>query len=328
MKKAFTLVELLVVIAIIAILAGVLFATFGQGTESARAAKCLSNMRNLAQAALSVASKSEHGWYPFAGSHAAIGMSGDGKIQYTEHVGWISWLSKNDEYSTRSRRKKKPSSFVNLENISAYCRSDEDATFAITNGSLWKAVGQNRETYVCPEHKRRAELKGAKVRWSYVMSAYFGYDSTKGSDAAVSEGGGGISMKNATRLDRKLLFAELPASGHAESSTEKSDSSNDDYPSGNGDERTDCVLQYKANVNGKGYNADWKGSAETIAFNHKSGKRKCAHVIFADGHAEKLLAPKGAGGLSDEELTAVLCGGADVGFDGSSYELIKDGDEN
>ena len=44
MKKAFSLVELLVVVAIIAILAGVLVSSFSGGTESARAARCLSNL--------------------------------------------------------------------------------------------------------------------------------------------------------------------------------------------------------------------------------------------------------------------------------------------
>ena len=48
-RSGFTLVELLVVVAIIGILAGVLLASFSGGTEAARAAKCLSNMRNLAQ---------------------------------------------------------------------------------------------------------------------------------------------------------------------------------------------------------------------------------------------------------------------------------------
>ena len=41
MKKAFTLVELIVVVGIICILAAILIASFGGGTESARNALCL-----------------------------------------------------------------------------------------------------------------------------------------------------------------------------------------------------------------------------------------------------------------------------------------------
>ena len=73
-RSGFTIIELLVVVAIIGILAGVLLASFSGGTEAARAAKCLSNMRNLAQGAIGYASKNAYGHYPYAGSHAAIGM--------------------------------------------------------------------------------------------------------------------------------------------------------------------------------------------------------------------------------------------------------------
>ena len=78
MKRAFSLVELIVVIGIIGVLAGVLFASFSGGTESARAAKCLSNMRNLAQAAISTATNGRKlTWdtsyhYPLAGSRAVL----------------------------------------------------------------------------------------------------------------------------------------------------------------------------------------------------------------------------------------------------------------
>jgi len=48
----FTLIELLVVIAIIAILAAILFPVFAQARESARSASCISNHKQLANAAM------------------------------------------------------------------------------------------------------------------------------------------------------------------------------------------------------------------------------------------------------------------------------------
>ena len=327
--KGFTIIELLVVIGIIGVLMGVLLASFSGGTESARAAKCLSNMRNLAQGALGIAAKTHY--YPYAGSHALVEMDGNGRTRYSERVGWISWMSKNDEYGTRTKGKKKPTGFVNCPNLSAYCQAggkDEDGDFALSNGKLWPAVNQSRETYVCPVHQLRAAKKKIKVRWSYVMSAAFGYDFTKGSDAVGTLDGSDGVYFNSARLDRKLLFAELPIGGSPCPSTEKDNPANDSYSTGSGDTETDCVLQYKATVNGNSYNTDWSGTAESIAFNHKSAKRRCAHVVFADGHTEKLLAPKTSGGLSDEQLTALLCAGVDIGFDGKAYSLIKDGDKN
>ena len=61
--RAFSLVELLVVIGIIAVLIGILMPTLSRARESARRTKCLSNLRTLAQSMVMYANDSK-GWLP------------------------------------------------------------------------------------------------------------------------------------------------------------------------------------------------------------------------------------------------------------------------
>jgi prepilin-type N-terminal cleavage/methylation domain-containing protein/prepilin-type processing-associated H-X9-DG protein len=61
--RAFTLIELLVVIAIIAVLAAILFPVFAQAREKARAAACLSNLKQIGQAGV-MYSQDYDSWTP------------------------------------------------------------------------------------------------------------------------------------------------------------------------------------------------------------------------------------------------------------------------
>ena len=63
-RNAFTLIELLVVIAIISILASILFPVFARTRENARAASCLSNMKQMGLA-IEMYKQDYDGWYPY-----------------------------------------------------------------------------------------------------------------------------------------------------------------------------------------------------------------------------------------------------------------------
>lgn len=315
-RKGFTLVELLIVIGIIAVLSSVLMATFGGATESARAAKCISNLRSLANAASAYAMEGNReyhyptggGYFPLAGSVETRAGSAYGD-SYGEFVGWISWLSSEEQYGKDS---KGTTSHKSIEiPICSGTGDPKKDRFMLTHGSLWKAVGKTSDVYVCPTHrkKREAAHKSPPI-FSYQMNAYFGYDKTMGAgdsglpyevESSLGKKSGGLS-----RADRTLLFAEL-----------NEDGGEDAYS-------MDSVLNYQATVNGKQYGKDWKNKAETIGFIHpgKHGK-KFAHVVFADGHTEKLA--NGTKGLTYEQLTALLCEGEDVAFTGDGYQSIDSG---
>lgn len=299
MKKAFTLVEMLVVIGILGILIGVLLASMSGGTESARATKCLTNMKNLANACQSYGMANGH--YPYAGSFEVMDLDesrGVSEIRkaYMERRGWISWDS-------RQAYDGKPTSHIANYGwfTSTYNQDFETREYAITNGTLCPFVSANRDVYVCPSHVRK--IKELRPCWSYVMNCYFGWDITKGNKAR-DPNYWGIEYGKLNRADRRLLFAELPFMGTETGEINTSQGSGVEL---------DCTLQYKGS-----------DGSETIGFNHSSGKKqKFAHVVFADGHTERILWPNGGmdhGKL--RELTEWLCTGIDVGFNGQQYEKL------
>ena len=311
--KAFSLVELLVVIGIIAVLAGVLLATFGGGTESARAAQCLANMKNLANACQTYGMNT--GRYPNAGSVELLEMDdSEGrnrvKAKYTERQGWISWDSENT-YPSGSHSQ---NGVIGLYGNKG--GNDTKSAYALTNGCLWKYVSGNRETYVCPKHALK--MREYRVNWSYLMNANFGWDTSNGSRSYSPNGGGHKTYGRLNRADRMLLFSEVPFMGYSSWQPEGT----------GGSTETDAILQFSTSGLEKGdEGASQPAGSETIGANHMVGKNLFAHVAFADGHCEKLRIPYTGSVKSPKvedgnlkELTTWLCAGKDVTLNGKKYE--------
>ena len=319
-RIGFTLVEMLIVVAIICILAGILLATFGGATDSARAAQCLSNMRALAMAANAYAMQYE--WYPLAGSREVMEIGTD-KTYYLSQPGWVSWLCEgnyddgNGHARSTAHKSNQLCPFYGTGN-------EDDMTFAITNGAIWASCAKNRAIYTCPVHALYRKKHGRPATyWSYVMNARFGWDYTKGSSSfGTSAHPGVIRYGTLQRADKMLLFAELPT---------VNPSTGEDLGDDASGLTADSVLQYlsiqASGSNDKGAYSSNSGDAESIGFVHKAGKgNRCAHVAFADGHTEKLVWRDG--GVDPKTLTAYLCRGWDVTMTaGSGWKLAQGADK-
>lgn len=303
MKRAFTLIELLVVIGIIGVLASVMIAALSGGTEAASAAKCMANLSNLARAWGGERAGSQENLFVSVKTASSGGA-------YYEAKGWISSNTRG-LYSTKSGDKMISESHQTFQPISLYEKDDDLAKYAYTNGWMAAKLGHDVSCFVCPRHSK-VDLN-RKVRWSYFMSAYFGWDAAQGGHTYISVAPGCVVKREMTNADHVLLFAEIPFKGPSAWMPGDSATGTDG----------DAILQYDGcnKATAARTNKAVNGH-EHIGFNHKSGKNWFAHVAFADGHVEKLAAPKDPANMV--KLTTYLCTGESYSFNGKQYERLDE----
>ncbi|MBX3387830.1 MAG: DUF1559 domain-containing protein [Phycisphaeraceae bacterium] len=110
-RRAFTLIELLIVIAIIATLIGILLPALAGARESARTTKCMANLKSIGTS-LTLYADNNRGTFPYWSAWHYWGVAGtpdDGKNGDDPGPGWTEQLlpfsGNNDVYSDPARPK-------------------------------------------------------------------------------------------------------------------------------------------------------------------------------------------------------------------------------
>ncbi len=151
-NKAFTLVELLVVIAVIGILGSLLIPAVQSARERGRITQCANNLKQLHTAVLNFAGNNG-GQFPYATTYKELNYG-----IYTYRLGWVGESSKSPNMG-------------NNATLSPIEMFDAAAALSVSNGTLYSYI-QNINVYVCPTFKLQARLvdKTKNAVRSYVMN--------------------------------------------------------------------------------------------------------------------------------------------------------------
>src|SRR5262249_24898386 len=124
---AFTLIELLTVVAILGILAGLLLGPLARAKESARALLCVNNERQLTLAALLYASDGEDRLpYNLGGTANSRGIAPRADYNWVNNI--MTWELDPDNTNTTFVTKGSFSPYVNRSVLTYHCPSDRVAS--------------------------------------------------------------------------------------------------------------------------------------------------------------------------------------------------------
>jgi prepilin-type N-terminal cleavage/methylation domain-containing protein/prepilin-type processing-associated H-X9-DG protein len=142
-RDAFTLIEMLVVIAVMALLAGLIMPNLARVRAKGWETQCANNLRQLHAATANFAG--DRGRYPFGSSFI------DAYDNY--YKGWIHWRDGGDPNDIED----------DIEDSYAYLGANAEEN--IRNGELWDYMNGQIKVYACPLHVH----DNADVRRSYAM---------------------------------------------------------------------------------------------------------------------------------------------------------------
>lgn len=291
-KRAFTLIEMLVVVAIISVVATASVSSIKSAQRQARSAKCQANMHALYNAA--AAYHADKGHWPAAGAYELYDSRGDYFLHYR---GWVNWVlsgskrarpgdndnpykdgkNNRDGHKESSQAAKLVYVGTGAANSDAPGNKIPDSRVyrSIDEGAIFRYADKNFAAYCCDEFKSKF---GKGSMRSYAMNQVFGcrrhrlYPPPK-------------ELPDGADADRLAMFVELDSVGKSSASSKAGTSGDEKEPTNIFSD--DSVWDW----DGKSGSGSDGNSGENIGVLHKKSGKIYGHVVFADGHLESLVLP-------------------------------------
>jgi prepilin-type N-terminal cleavage/methylation domain-containing protein/prepilin-type processing-associated H-X9-DG protein len=280
-KRAFTLLEMLVVLAIIGILAAILLRQITKAKEAGLATQCKANLKSLYQASLNYAVVNRGG-----GPYAQPSEWQDDQGIYHNREGWVTWVMGGGNPTPRSTLwTNSPTGSQAPTTLGSGLPNcyGVDAKLSIQHGTLWDYTDKNLKSYVCPKFAQKAICGRSDAMRSYAMSTNMS---------------GSSPLQISTEACRTMLYAELQPWLRD--------------PRWRGSPAVcGCCAD---NVSVRGNNGildpvkiqeDLYGMLDdSIGFLHQMGGLYCGHVVFCDGHVEAVPLEKVGGAWINRTMDA------------------------